>query len=133
MIRESKEGKEMLPCRKKLLFMVTAAWNSTTYTFQHTSFLSYEVFFLEYFHIMLIYDPSRDLIVYIPCTPAEFMILARLLSAPSGETIPFEELSLHISGHASNGMKLLQRHISRLKKKLPPSWTIVCEWGIGYR
>jgi hypothetical protein len=128
-----KRGKEMFPCRKKRPPLVAAVQASMISTFQSTSFFSYEIFLLQHFHVLLIYDHSQDLLFYIPCTPSEFVILARLLSAPPGEVVPFEELSLHLSERASDIMTLLQRHISHLKKKLLPSWTIICELGIGYR
>lgn len=105
----------------------------TPYTVRRVSFLSYELLLLEAAHTILITDQQREQVYYLHCTPSEFVIFVRLLSAPPGYSVPLEELSPYELALTSEEAKPLRLHISRLKKKLPPSWTIRCEIDFGYR
>jgi DNA-binding response OmpR family regulator len=104
----------------------------TAYATEHLSFLNHTILLLQEVHLILISGQQQDEWVYVKCTPSEFIILARLLASPD-YAVPFEELSPHLSLDAGDVVGPLQRHISRLKKKLPPGWTILCESGFGYR
>lgn len=91
----------------------------TAYATEHLSFLNHDILLLQEAHLILISSQHKDELVYVKCTPSEFIILARLL-ASSDYAVPFEELSPHLSLQAGDIVGPLQRHISRLKKKLPP-------------
>jgi hypothetical protein len=101
-------------------------------TLQRTSWKSYEVFLLEAVHTLFIYDPPHETLFHINTTANEFLILTHLLRVPPGEIIPFQELFPFPSEQAGGSPVPLQRHISRLKKKLPSTWVISCETGFGY-
>ena len=101
-------------------------------TLQRTSWKSYEVFLLEAAHTLFIYDPAHETLFHINTTPNEFLILTRLLHVPPREVIPFQELFPCASEPVGASPAPLQRHISRLKKKLPSHWIISCETGFGY-
>jgi hypothetical protein len=49
--------------------------------------------------------------------------------------VPFHELLPHAQQEMPRKLFMapLQRHVCRLKKKLPPCWRITCEAGVGYR
>lgn len=105
------------------------------YQLHHSTYGDYDIFTLEKLHVFFIFHAATDLIYYLPLTRSEYLILWRLLQVPHLETIPFlellpaesQELALHLYQAA------LQRHICRLKKKLPSDWRIACEPGFGYR
>lgn len=99
---------------------------------QRTSWKSYEVFLLEAVHMLFVYNPAYDTLFHINTTANEFLILTRLLHVPPREIIPFQELFPFAYEHVGASPTPLQRHISRLKKKLPPTWVISCETGFGY-
>lgn len=103
------------------------------YITEHFSFLTYEILLLEAIHTMVVSLKGQDKAFYVPCTRSEFIILLRLLRAPMGYAVPFEELHPHLPTPANESLVPLQRHMSRLKKKLPSHWHIVCEVGFGYR
>jgi hypothetical protein len=105
------------------------------YHLHHSIYGDYDIFTLEELHILFVFHAATDLVHYLPLTRSEYLILSRLLQVPHQETIPFldllpaesQELALPLYHSA------LQRHIYRLKKKLPSGWRIACEPGFGYR
>jgi DNA-binding response OmpR family regulator len=99
---------------------------------QRTSWNSDEVFLLEAVHMLFVYNSANDTLFHINTTANEFLILTRLLHVPPREIIPFQELFPFASEQIGESPTPLQRHISRLKKKLPPTWMISCETGFGY-
>jgi DNA-binding response OmpR family regulator len=107
--------------------------HATTHeTLQRISWNDYEVFLLRTVHTLFIYDPAHVTLFHINTTASEFLILTRLLHAPPKEVILFQEFFPLVSEHISTSPTSLQRHISRLKKKLPPPWVISCEPEFGY-
>lgn len=97
---------------------------------------SYEIFALESIRLVFVYDHTTTMMYYLALRPSEYTILLRLVRAPVGEIIPFEEL---LPAHSRKKIALaapypgLQRHMNRLRKKLPPIWRVVCTPGAGYQ
>jgi DNA-binding response OmpR family regulator len=107
--------------------------NATTHeTLQHISWNNYQVFLLEAVHTLFVYDPSHETLIHINTTASEFLLLTRFLHVPPKEVILFQEFFPLVPEHVGTSPTSLQRHISRLKKKLPPTWVISCEPEFGY-
>ncbi|WP_220207244.1 helix-turn-helix domain-containing protein [Reticulibacter mediterranei] len=96
----------------------------------------YEILALESIHLAFVYDHTTTMIYYLALTPSEYTILLRLVQEPAGEIVPFEAL-LPASSRKKVSLVApypgLQRHMNRLRKKLPPVWRLVCKPGAGYR
>jgi DNA-binding response OmpR family regulator len=105
------------------------------YQLHHSTYGDYDIFALEELHILFVFHAATDLIYYLPLTRSEYLILSRLLQVPHQETIPFLDLLPAESQERVLPLyhSALQRHIYRLKKKLPSGWRIACEPGFGYR
>jgi hypothetical protein len=97
---------------------------------------SCEIFALESIRLVFVYDHATTMMYYLALRPSEYTILLRLVQAPAGEIIPFEAL-LPVNSRKKVPLTApypgLQRHINRLRKKLPPVWGVVCTPGIGYQ
>jgi len=108
---------------------------STACCLKQTSYRGYNIWHLEEAHLVLVFAPSESNWYYLSLTPAEYSIFLQLLQYPAEETVPFEVLLPDMREEASLKIFLapLQRHVCRLKKKLPPFWRIACEHGFGYR
>lgn len=100
---------------------------------KHFSYGEYEIWCLEHLHLLFVNVPS-EVTYYLPLTPSEYTILWRLLRVPAPQTVTFEELLPQCRDLPRQTLaQVIQRHVCRLKKKLPPCWNIVCENRFGYR
>jgi hypothetical protein len=108
---------------------------SAAYCLKQTSYLGYHVWHLEEAHLVFVFAPSEAIWYYLSLTPAEYSIFSQFLQYPAEETVPFEVLLPDMRQEVPLKFFLapLQRHVCRLKKKLPPGWKITCEPGFGYR
>ena len=97
----------------------------------------YEILALESNRLVFVYDHTTTMIYYLALRPSEYFILLRLVQEPIGEIVPFASL-LPASSRKKVSLVApsypgLQRHMNRLRKKLPPVWKIDCKPAVGYR
>jgi hypothetical protein len=107
--------------------------DSLPYIIGRRAYQGYDLLLLPAAHVLCVLHPTSQQWSYIPCTPSEYLILLRLLDAPVETIVPLQVLfpqHYRIPGETSIA---IQRHMSRLKKKLPADWRIVCEPSYGYR
>lgn len=99
---------------------------------QHFSSTGYDLWCSDQLRLVFV-KISPSLMYYLPLTPSEYTILLTLLQRST--TIPIQELLTWLYQKVPQPLpvKALQHHMSRLKKKLPPGWHIICEIGFGYR
>jgi DNA-binding response OmpR family regulator len=96
----------------------------------------YEVLALESIRLVFVYDHTTTMIYYLALRPSEYSILLRLVQSPAGEVVPFQAL-LPASSRKKVSLAApypgLQRHMNRLRNKLPPVWKIDCKPAVGYQ
>ncbi|GHO98631.1 hypothetical protein KSF_086790 [Reticulibacter mediterranei] len=78
----------------------------------------YEVLACEALRLVLLSQMGRPL-YYLPLSPAEFQLFVQLMED-------------HHIGKETNKRQALERHVSRLKRKLPASWRIHYQRRSGY-
>jgi hypothetical protein len=78
----------------------------------------YEVLACEALRLVLLFRENRPL-YYLPLSPAEFQLFAQLIE------------DQHV-GRKMSERQALERHISRLKRKLPAAWRIHYQRRSGY-